>query len=553
MGRGKRYVAAREQIDRDRQYPPAEAVELLKQTAGTKFDETVELHIRLGVNVRHAEEQLRGTLALPHGLGKDVTIAAFAQGDAAKAASDAGADFVGGDDLAERIEGGWTDFDVAVATPDMMPVVGKLGRILGPQGKMPNPKVGTVTDDIAKAVEESKSGKIEYRTDRQAVIHLAIGKASFDAASPARQLRRRDRRDRARQAGRRQGPLPDLDHARDDDGPGDPRRHARARARPRSCPARPPTGRAARATRTPAASRRPSPRRRPRAHPRRLLRQASRRPPAGPRPVRPVQVKRGPRSEPACVRALRLAATTRENDGQRAESSTGRGDDGVARATPRRSSRSTTAGSASPRPRSCGRGSPRPTRRFRIVKNRLAKLAAENAGTDGLVELFEGPTALTFVKGDPVTAAKAIATFGREHDVLDYKGGLMEGDVLDPDQFQAIARLPGLDVLRGQLVGVAASPITGLARGLGALLSGLAIGLGQIQEQGLVGGDDRAPEPEASGGSRARRRGGRRAEADAEPNPTRSAEAEEEAEPEAEEAPEPEADEAPEPEADSRD
>ena len=133
--------------------------------------------------MRHAEEQLRGTLALPHGLGKDVTIAAFAQGDAAKAASDAGADFVGGDDLAERIEGGWTDFDVAVATPDMMPVVGKLGRILGPQGKMPNPKVGTVTDDIAKAVEESKSGKIEYRTDRQAVIHLAIGKASFDAAS----------------------------------------------------------------------------------------------------------------------------------------------------------------------------------------------------------------------------------------------------------------------------------------------------------------------------------------------------------------------------------
>ena len=115
MGRGKRYVAAREQVDRTRQYPPAEAVELLKRTAGTKFDETVELHIRLGVNVRHAEEQLRGTLALPHGLGKDVTIAAFAQGDAAKAASDAGADFVGGEDLAERIEGGWTDFDVAVA------------------------------------------------------------------------------------------------------------------------------------------------------------------------------------------------------------------------------------------------------------------------------------------------------------------------------------------------------------------------------------------------------------------------------------------------------
>ena len=160
MRRGKRYRAAYEKVDRAHQYPPAEAVELLKQTAGTKFDETVELHIRLGVNVRHAEEQLRGTLALPHGLGKDVTIVAFAQGDKAKAATEAGADFVGGDDLAERIEGGWTDFDVAVATPDMMPVVGKLGRILGPQGKMPNPKVGTVTDDVATAVSESKAGKV---------------------------------------------------------------------------------------------------------------------------------------------------------------------------------------------------------------------------------------------------------------------------------------------------------------------------------------------------------------------------------------------------------
>jgi large subunit ribosomal protein L1 len=181
MRRGKRYRAAHEKIDRAHQYPPAEAVELVKETAQTKFDETVELHMRLGVNVRHAEEQLRGTLALPHGLGKDVTIAAFAQGDKAKAATEAGADFVGGEDLAERIEGGWTDFDVAVASPDMMPVVGKLGRILGPQGKMPNPKVGTVTDDIAKAVEEAKAGKIEYRTDRHGIIHLAIGKASFDA------------------------------------------------------------------------------------------------------------------------------------------------------------------------------------------------------------------------------------------------------------------------------------------------------------------------------------------------------------------------------------
>jgi large subunit ribosomal protein L10 len=158
---------------------------------------------------------------------------------------------------------------------------------------------------------------------------------------------------------------------------------------------------------------------------------------------------------------------------------------------------------------------------FRIVKNRLAKLAADNAGTEGLIELLEGPTALTFVKGDPVTAAKALATFGREHKLLEFKGGLMEGAALAPEQFQAIARLPGLDVLHGQLVGVAASPITGLARGLGAMLSGLAIGLGQIQEKGLVAGDaEPQPEEEAE-------------------EPKAEAETEDQGEPEAEDQPQP--------------
>ena len=181
MGRGKRFRAAYEKVDRDRSYPPAEAIALVKETGSAKFDETVEVHLRLGVNVRHAEEQLRGTLALPHGLGKDVTVAVFAEGDAAKAATEAGADHVGAQDLADRVSEGWTDFDVAIATPDLMgPVVSKLGRILGPQGKMPNPKVGTVTTDVAKAVGEAKAGKVEYRTDRQAVVHLTIGRASFD-------------------------------------------------------------------------------------------------------------------------------------------------------------------------------------------------------------------------------------------------------------------------------------------------------------------------------------------------------------------------------------
>ena len=179
--RGKRYRDAIEAVDRTRAYPPPEAVALVKRTASTSFDETIEVHVRLGVNVRHAEEQLRGTLALPHGLGKSITVAAFAEGDAAREAQEAGAEFVGGQDLADRIQEGWTDFDIAIATPALMgPVVSKLGRILGPQGKMPNPKVGTVTDDVGRAVTEAKAGKVEYRTDRQGNIHLTLGKASFE-------------------------------------------------------------------------------------------------------------------------------------------------------------------------------------------------------------------------------------------------------------------------------------------------------------------------------------------------------------------------------------
>ena len=177
--RGKSYKDAKEKVDRDREYAPAEAVKLVKELKRAKFDESVEIHVRTGLNVRHADEQLRGTIALPHGLGKDVKIAVFARGEKAKEAEEAGADVVGADDLAKKIEEGFTAFDVAIATPDMMPVVGRLGRILGPQGKMPNPKVGTVTMDVRKAVEESKAGKVEYRTDRTAIVHMTIGKASF--------------------------------------------------------------------------------------------------------------------------------------------------------------------------------------------------------------------------------------------------------------------------------------------------------------------------------------------------------------------------------------
>jgi large subunit ribosomal protein L1 len=180
MKHGKTYLDARQRLDREREYEPAEAISLVKQLKRAKFDESVEVHVRTGLNVRHADEQLRGTIALPNGLGKDVKIAVFAKGDKAREAEEAGADVVGAEDLAERIQEGFDDFDVAIATPDLMPVVGRLGRILGPAGKMPNPKVGTVTADIAKAVEESKAGKVEYRTDRNAIVHLVIGKTGFE-------------------------------------------------------------------------------------------------------------------------------------------------------------------------------------------------------------------------------------------------------------------------------------------------------------------------------------------------------------------------------------
>jgi large subunit ribosomal protein L1 len=177
---GKRYRDARGQIDREHAYTPVEAVRMLKAFDGAKFDETVEAHFRLGLNVRHADQQLRGTLMLPHGTGRSVRVAVFAEGDKAREAEEAGADVVGSADLAAKIEGGFTEFDVAIATPDQMGNVGRLGRILGPRGLMPNPKTGTVTFDVGKAVGDAKAGKLEYRTDRGANVHVAIGKKSFD-------------------------------------------------------------------------------------------------------------------------------------------------------------------------------------------------------------------------------------------------------------------------------------------------------------------------------------------------------------------------------------
>lgn len=180
MKRGKKYTEAAKLVDRASQYDVAEAISLVKKTAVAKFDETVEAHIRLGVDGRHADQQVRGAVVLPHGTGKTVRVLVFAKGDKVAEAEAAGADFVGGEELIPRIQNeGWFDFDVVVATPDMMGVVGRLGRVLGPKGLMPNPKAGTVTMDVTKAVNDIKAGKIEYRLDKANIIHCPVGKASF--------------------------------------------------------------------------------------------------------------------------------------------------------------------------------------------------------------------------------------------------------------------------------------------------------------------------------------------------------------------------------------
>lgn len=182
MSTGKQIRNAKEKVDRSRAYPLDEALALLKEGAFAKFDESVEVSIRLGVDPRKADQMIRGAVVLPNGLGKTVRVLVFAKGEKVQEAEAAGADYVGGDDLAEKIQGGWFDFDTAIAAPDMMGVVGKIGRLLGPRGLMPNPKVGTVTPDIERAVTEAKSGKIEYRVEKAGIIHAAVGKTSFDAA-----------------------------------------------------------------------------------------------------------------------------------------------------------------------------------------------------------------------------------------------------------------------------------------------------------------------------------------------------------------------------------
>ena len=230
---GKKFADATKQFDRDRFYAPTEALGLVKKMASAKFDENVDIAFRLGVDPRKADQMVRGTVALPSGTGKDVRVAVFATGEAAEQARAAGADIVGADDLAAQIEQGKMDFDLTIATPDMMPLVGRLGRTLGPRGLMPNPKTGTVTTDVGRAVSEFKGGKVEYRTDRYGNVHVPLGKVSFEQDKLDVNFRAVLDEIAARQAGRCQGPLHQEDHDLVDDGPRRPRRHQPSQARHR--------------------------------------------------------------------------------------------------------------------------------------------------------------------------------------------------------------------------------------------------------------------------------------------------------------------------------
>jgi large subunit ribosomal protein L1 len=188
MAHGKKYLDAAKLVDRDRAYPPDEAAQLVKDTTTVSFDASIEAHLRLGVDPRHADQMVRGTVVLPHGTGKIVRVAVFAQGDKAQEALRAGADEVGGEDLVKKIEAGWLEFDVALATPDSMGLVGRLGKVLGRRGLMPNPKAGTITFDLERAIKEVKSGRVEFKVDKAGIVHVSVGKSSFEARAIAENL-----------------------------------------------------------------------------------------------------------------------------------------------------------------------------------------------------------------------------------------------------------------------------------------------------------------------------------------------------------------------------
>jgi large subunit ribosomal protein L1 len=503
MKHGKQYRAARAQIDREQTYSPVEAIRMLKSFDGKKFDETVEVHFRLGLNVRHADEQLRGTLMLPHGTGKEARVAVFAEGDKAREAQEAGADVIGSADLAKRVEEGFTDFDVAIATPDQMGNVGKLGRILGPRGLMPNPKTGTVTMDVGKAVRDAKAGKLEYRTDRGANVHVDR-QEELRRAPAGRELRGARGRDRPCEAGGCQGPVHPADHAREYDGPRDPLGSGQDEGHRRGVGGDA-AGRRSNRVITPVA--------RDRKRTRSVLsaqadqgrgsggtERFTQLPAERQKPSRGGSENRGlsllSASPPVCgLESFEGGEPVKKEDKERV----------VAELTEQLRTTDTLIVADyrgltmtqidELRSKLLENGA-----RFAVVKNTLTRRAAEAAGADALLALLEGPTAIAFLEsnGDPVAVAKALSDAARTTRVLEVRGGIFEGRPIEPDEVESLAKLPPMDVLRGQVLGAVTAPlmtIVGLfAAPLQDLYGLLDARIEQLREQGDTS-EAGAPEP----------------------------------------------------------
>ncbi len=454
MAHGKKYNDAVKRYDDQGLHGASEAVDLVKRLASAKFDETVELAVRLGVDPRKAEQMLRGTVALPSGTGTDVRVAVFAAGEQAQAARDAGADLVGADELIAQVEGGMLDFDVAIATPDLMPQVGKLGRVLGPRGLMPNPKTGTVTPDVGKAVGDFKGGKVEYRTDRHGNVHVPIGKVSFEAPALGRQPPCRPRGARAGQAGQRQGPLLQAHHHGVHHGP-------RHRRRPQ------PHVRDGRRGLIPAASGlgATTPGRYPhRSGPRATQSNRCRSPktsgaPAGAERVPPRQGTRLTRRTPpklsgafACSErpwAVFRPPTATEREEVRMENPR---PEKVAVVDEVRERFNDSDAAVLTEYRGINVGDMSELRRalraaggdYKIYKNTLVRFATNELGLE-LDEMLTGPTAIAFVPrdgdGDPVMVAKALRDFAKGNPNLVMKGGVLGGRILTQDEIKALAEV----------------------------------------------------------------------------------------------------------------
>ena len=490
----------------------------MKETSVVNFDPSVEAHIRLGVDPRHADQMVRGTVVLPHGTGKVVRVAVFAQGEKAQEALRAGADEVGGEDLVKKIEGGWLEFDVAVATPDMMGMVGKLGRILGRRGLMPNPKAGTVTFDIERAVGEVKAGRVEFKVDKGAIIHVPVGKASFSGEALARQPRGAPGCREPGQAVRCQGHLPSDGDDREHDGPRRPggpsvapRRRERLTPAIGYHPAARPAG-PARRTRTKTDRRRqPAPAGRVAGAPvgRRDGRGSIRRtgpPPAAAGPGTPAGTPRQDHERPPSPGRTRAEPARREEctvwqgparrvHRARRERATREG------CMPTEAKRATIAelredlagsttlitteyrGLKVREIAEIRRALRKNNVTYRVVKNRLMRIAAEQEGNAGVAPLLRGPSAIAFGSGDENVVARTVIDAVRPYKVVKVTGAVVGGRTLDVEGVQKLATLPSRDILLAQLAGAFNAPATQVAGLLAANLRNLGSLLAQVQEQ----------------------------------------------------------------------